>query len=256
MSECPPERSDWQHRLVVWLHPARGLVPFGLRCHSHESFQSLPQTIGATARLKGNQFNFDNGASFVLKGSGLDLRVFPSVHALSNEWIRARQEFIKRQISIISPHPEPIAGALQKRLDALIARLLAGHLEPTGGLIRPLIGLGLGSTPSGDDMIAGVLAALWTMKSAPAVAARAAIAREIYRLLPNETTHTSRDMLWHAANGYFPEALGNVANALKDENCNSEKFNRHVETLFQMGATSGRDMGMGVFMMALKFIFV
>lgn len=255
MSECPPEFSDRKRRLVVWLHPARGLVPFGLRCDSLESFKLLPKTIGVTARLYQNQFVFEHGATFELTGAGVSLRVLPSDDALSNGLARARQAFIQRQISNDSPHPEPLASALQKRLDTLISRLCSGDFETNGGLLRPLIGLGLGSTPSGDDMIAGVLAALWTIHSAHALAARSAISQEIHGICPSQTTKTSRDMLWHAANGYFPEALGNVAKGLRDQNCDSEEFRRRVENLFSVGATSGRDMGMGILKMALKFIF-
>lgn len=240
--------SLFRGRRLVLLHPARSLVPFGLRCDSNEAFAALPRSIGATGVLSGRALSFTGRATFALEGDGEDLRVRPARSLPSPSLIRQRLEWLQPELAPddAAREKEPLARALAGRLAAFAGRIRDGALVGADDLTRPLVGLGLGSTPSGDDMIAGALAALWSLGCAPATAARAAIAREVARIALDQTTRTSLEMLWHAARGYFPHALGALARALASASISRAEVSASAEALFHLGATSGRDMAAGL----------
>lgn len=242
-----PAVSYFRGRLVVILHPARTLVPFGLRCRSIRDYEALPRSIGMTAKLHGRRLFFTGDIHVDLEGKGIDLKVHPveEVGALSRRCAR-RLDWLQPKDGGQARAATSLYRALDARLSRFGERMKMGDFGGVGDLIRPLIGLGFGSTPSGDDMIAGALAALWSLDSSQAMAARNALARDIAQLTPVLTTRTSLEMLWHAARGYFPEALVNAVRALGNECISKNEFARFADLLFYLGATSGRDMAAGM----------
>ena len=230
-------------RRVVLLHPARTLVPLGVRFDDEAAWEALEKAVGASLSLGTRRPAA--ASTIALEGPGVDLRVRPwtQSEALACAGRRLRQCAVVGDLWEVS---DPIGRALDQRLSTLAARIASGDLGAGHGLTRPLVGLGHGSTPSGDDMLTGALAVLWARDSARCVAARQAIAREIDGLTPDRTTRTSLDMLWNAARGAFPAALCDVVQALGDGAVAAGAFDALVEALLRLGATSGRDLWRGV----------
>lgn len=115
--------------------------------------------------------------------------------------------------------------------------------------LSPLAGLGTGSTPVGDDLLTGILAAwsaLWVI--APQ------IRRESERLwtivdaiaLSKQTTQASTQMLQAAADGAFPEPLFNLAGMLGATETTDDAFSQALVRLLAQGATSGAFMLQGL----------
>ncbi len=133
------------------------------------------------------------------------------------------------------------AAALDPRLQrstapALVRAALAG--EPLAETVRRLIGAGPGSTPAGDDVVVGVLAAL---RATGHGAAAAAIARETARLL-ERTTSASRMYLSAASEGRFAERVHELVVGLQDVTAATSA----VRSARAWGATSGLDLLSGI----------
>jgi hypothetical protein len=119
-----------------------------------------------------------------------------------------------------------------------------------GGL-SGLVGLGPGSTPSGDDFIAGVLLgeeALKLLQPAEAKAVAHNLApvipspegKEELRLALNRTNDAGKTLLWQALQGRFPNYLIETLRSVSDAGGKQDIVNA-VEKAVGRGATSGTD---------------
>jgi len=116
--------------------------------------------------------------------------------------------------------------------------------EPSG--INGLIGLGMGLTPSGDDLLVGYLAGLWC-------AAR----RESKRLyflstfceavlkLSDRTNDISRTYLYHATRGHVSSRLVDLASAICS-GADIQRVRAYSEVAMQVGHTSGMETVTGL----------
>jgi hypothetical protein len=122
-----------------------------------------------------------------------------------------------------------------------------GRYELTDpSMVKSLIGLGSGLTPSGDDLLVGYMAGLWC-----AIRDR----RERVQLVSDlgkaiiqhssQTNDISRTYLYHASRGQVSSLLVNLAEAI----CMGENFDRILdtaETAMQVGHTSGMEAVTGL----------
>lgn len=104
--------------------------------------------------------------------------------------------------------------------------------------LKHLVGVGPGTTPSGDDVIVGVFAALAMIRD------RARIHQLTQALTPRlaTTTRASRHFLNHAISGHFAEPVVRLAAALHTGRSVAEA----VSALQRWGATSGVDLMHGM----------
>lgn len=111
--------------------------------------------------------------------------------------------------------------------------------------VYPLIGLGTGLTPSGDDLLVGYLAGLWC-----AVQGKNERIQFVSHLgkvttgLSHRTNDISRTYLYHAAQGQVSSRLANLAEAI----CRGEKADLYAiaQSAMQTGHTSGMDTVTGL----------
>jgi hypothetical protein len=116
---------------------------------------------------------------------------------------------------------------------------------------RRAIGLGSGFTPSGDDFLTGLLAALRCF--APGQGSFQQVMLDIRRLI-HRTTLPSFFMLKAALDGCYPEYLARVLESLSSGR--PERVGSSLRLLLGTGATSGEDMlaGLIVYMKAASRI--
>ncbi|MBN2493289.1 MAG: DUF2877 domain-containing protein [Deltaproteobacteria bacterium] len=148
-------------------------------------------------------------------------------------------------------HPHPRArGRVSRLLDRLLAERLAELAQDVadGAPFRPerLAGLGAGSTPSGDDALAGLaagaerLSGLGGLDDSRVRDLRAALAA----LPAGQTTPLGLRMLRAASRGRYPAPLAALAGCLgRDE---PEALQAAVISLCTLGQTSGGDMLAGL----------
>ncbi len=129
--------------------------------------------------------------------------------------------------------------AVPARLAALRHAVVRTDRRAAALAAKPLIGLGPGLTPSGDDALAGFEAALWGLAH-PAAGFIAMALDDV----PDRTTVVSTAMLRHAGRGEFTERVHRLLAALLDED--DRELPAAIERAVAWGATSGRDCLLGV----------
>ncbi len=130
--------------------------------------------------------------------------------------------FAQRELALLS-------STLQELLSSVL--VLDGAPDMTEP-VRRLVGLGRGSTPSGDDLLTGASAAARATGRAGARALCACLSD-----LPcGLTTPAGHAMLGEAARGFYPAPLAAAARALPGLDPDQ------LKALASLGATSGADM--------------
>jgi hypothetical protein len=131
---------------------------------------------------------------------------------------------------------------------ALLAQAVAAAMSVPhrlAGVLAGVIGRGPGLTPSGDDVIIGILAVLQSPAASSAGAAmRDHLVSAIVPLLP-ATSAISGHLLRQACDGLFSRPLQELVAALI-VNTTAPQIEDRVARLVAMGATSGADTGTGL----------
>lgn len=124
---------------------------------------------------------------------------------------------------------------------SLVAAAGADDARRVHAVLRDLVGVGPGSTPSGDDVVVGVLAGLDRREDAAARRA-AGVLRDALPGLLGRTTRLSRHALAAALRGQVAERVHHLVEATADV--------RRVDAVLRAartwGATSGLDLAAGV----------
>jgi len=122
-------------------------------------------------------------------------------------------------------------------------------------VLSGLVGLGPGSTPSGDDFIAGVLLGQEMLRLLLSTEEKA-VAASLDPMIPcstekealwvaiNRTSDAGKTLLWQALQGHFPEYLIEMVRSVSDAEGKQEIVDA-VERAVGCGATSGTDALVG-----------
>jgi hypothetical protein len=113
-------------------------------------------------------------------------------------------------------------------------------------VVRALIGLGAGLTPSGDDLLVGYLAGLWCTIQGKRERMRviSSLGKTIARF-SSKTNDISHTYLYHAAQGQVASRLVDLAEAIC-RGASPERLRAVAEAAFKVGHTSGRDAVTGL----------
>ena len=155
-----------------------------------------------------------------------------------------------------SPHilsPKPLHPAIVEKnktwlahyLDADMAMLPAFASVPE--MAQMLCGRGQGLTPSGDDILAGWMAANWLLHGAQPALLTAC--QQILAVAEQQTNLLSQCWLRYAAQGAVAEPVGRLLTSLThdcDTDANAEERMQAALDVLTIGATSGRDMLQGI----------
>ncbi len=228
---------------LTLLHAERALAPASLVL----SGGPVPKQ-GLAIKLEGRDLFFGDGRLLRLKGEGRSLMVSNHCLPVSRQALKeqlAMGDWPKRsRVLVLGGLGDPLSDELATRLAGLLAEMKEGlpllHM-------KRLAGLGPGSTPSGDDMLVGVTAALrrfvdlgWREHEQLRNWNAALLA------LPDKaSTQVAMQMLREAASGRFVEPLARAASWLACES-RAEELTEQVRLLGALGAQSGEDMLAGL----------
>jgi hypothetical protein len=135
-----------------------------------------------------------------------------------------------------------MATAFRAAVDGLFGALSRDDEPLALAHVEGLLGLGTGLTPSGDDVLLGLLAAL-NVPGSPRRAWRRIGARVLD--CAQERTHlVSAAALRHAANGRVRESIGSLCHALMYEE--SAGMLNALERVMRIGSGSGTEIAFGV----------
>lgn len=142
-----------------------------------------------------------------------------------------------------APHcSDVLEHELYLRGEQLKASLLAGDGTGIESAAERLAGLGIGLTPSGDDMLTGCLAALLHCLGAEDFCVNSL--RSAMERLTDRTTFISGQMMRAACEGRFRSSLRQLIRALGSDD--ETGLDAALQAVLAVGATSGYDMLRGV----------
>lgn len=106
-----------------------------------------------------------------------------------------------------------------------------------------MIGLGPGVTPSGDDILIGFLAGLWSLAggNGPLLSFIHSFGNALVQLA-TQTSEISRTYLYHAAQGQFSSSLSNLAGAI----ARGSGLEQAAPSAMRIGHSSGMDSVTGL----------
>ncbi|GGI04242.1 DUF2877 domain-containing protein [Egicoccus halophilus] len=171
----------------------------------------------------------------------------PALAPVAAARLHTRAEELAALLAATAPALPPDTAARTDRLTAALA-----HDEPSAAADAvALLGLGPGLTPTGDDLLCGLFAAVDRL--APALTASgadtAALVARVRRAAdtvvgraPSATTAISAGLLHHARRGEVCAPAAAVLHGLTGTGPLPEA----VGALLAVGATSGRDLGVGL----------
>jgi hypothetical protein len=238
-------------RMLALLAPQLGNVPHGVRLDVPMAFAfadhvTVGQRVGCRAdvlRIAGT-LSIDLGTAQPWRGELPPARVDLSAPEVLQAWRAAWHTLWRGRISTGDSQPRVLASRVDTEGLRLARATRRFHTDEVARGLKSLIGCGPGLTPSGDDLIVGFLAGLWSTTAdhpprrafldrlCTAVAAAAAATGDI-----------SRAYLAHATHARFAEPLTTLARHI-DDGAECGTIEHAAGAALRVGDTSGAD---GVF---------
>jgi hypothetical protein len=200
----------------------------------------MPTRSGVGCAVRGTQFAVETaGTRFeFLTAARVPLRIAPYGLA-SAEAAADNRVSLNRLLDECRPRS---VEAFEGEIRAIVAQW-----QPTGDpeILLSLVGLGSGSTPSGDDVLVGILAVLTALSGLSAAGQKLETLRQGLAGVSLPTHPASAQMLAAAADGSFPEPLVDLVSALGNADP-GERLTAAAARVLALGATSGRSFLAGV----------
>ena len=252
--------------LLTLVSSEKGNLSQGIRLGTPPKFTFLNQLRvgqpiacrGGILRISGSELSVDLRTASLwhidLKGLRVDLHQRDTAQAWAVAWLELekhrRGNGISAMIAAIpAPRQNSVTSHVIKTLVERAVQTVPALIDATGNLqvdgaitaIRPLIGLGSGLTPSGDDFIVGYLAGLWS--TAGSDSSRLRFLSFLGAWLSQAAAGTnaiSRTYIKSAVNGNVSEPIATLAQ-LFGQAKSLDSVREATRTALQVGNTSGTD---------------
>ncbi len=201
--------------------------------------EAVPSGIEVDALVTSDREGVRLGTSFLSLHEARidDLRIRPYT---SEEAERALSRLPLLEQFLADAQASCPTDPFQSQIAAILARWQTSG-DPS--LLAGLIGLGSGSTPSGDDVLVGLLAGL--AAQTPARSDHVASSVSGFTLSAR-TTRPAEQMVLAAAEGSFPEPLCLLIVALAGPRVAAEDIGERVRAVARLGASSGPSLLRGL----------
>lgn len=239
-----------------------GWLPLGMMTVAHEPLGNLPQGIlvpaavgplrrlarvGQGVSLEGGRLRLGDGAIDLGEAPSWD----PSLDAVrARLWDAAWRErwsaaWRALESDVSQASMNPLWGVASDKVERLMAALAKRELGRAIDAAEQIVGLGPGLTPSGDDLLTGLMIGLRCLPAGRGSVGFVQAWAEGVRALAGRTTDVSRVYLEWAARGRATERLRNVADAIVWAPT-GDHLAGAVSAALQVGSTSGADGLLGL----------
>jgi hypothetical protein len=247
----------WGDGLLTVAHDSMGGLPNGIMLEPPVALDQIGIAPGMPVQSDGTTLRVP-GASLVifLAGAASWSPVMPVVHGLT---VARRSERAERALQHAADHAprvglgpllvgiaddratvDSLGRAAARSLAEVVEALGQRHLRRAVAAAFPLIGLGPGATPSGDDLLVGFAAGLAATEHPLARPFASAVAREAGGL----TTSVAETYLVYAGRLEFSERVHAAALAVLSGP--DTELQAAVITALAWGASSGADLMLGL----------
>lgn len=252
--------------LLTLVSSEKGNLSQGIRLGTPPKFTFLNQLRvgqpfacrGGILRISGSELSVDLRTASLwhidLKGLRVDLRQRDTARAWAVAWLELGKHRywngissmiaaipVPRQNSMTSPGIKTLVEMAVQTVPALIDATRNLQVDGAITAIRPLIGLGPGLTPSGDDFIVGYLAGLWS--TAGSDSSRLRFMSSLGAWLSHAAAGTnaiSCTYIKSAVNGNVSEPIATLAQRFGQAK-SMDSVREATRTALQVGHTSGTD---------------
>jgi len=252
--------------LLTLVSSEKGNLSQGIRLGTPPKFTFLNQLRvgqpiacrGGILRISGSELSVDLRTASLwhidLKGLRVDLRQSDRAQAWAVAWLELEKHRrgngisamiaaipVQRQNSVTSPGIKTLVEMAGQTVPALIDATRNLQVDGAITAIRPLIGLGPGLTPSGDDFIVGYLAGLWS--TAGNDSSRLRFVSSLGAWLSRAAAGTnaiSCTYIKSAVNGNVSEPIATLAQRFGQAK-SLDSVREATRTALQVGNTSGTD---------------
>lgn len=197
---------------------------------------------GTSVRSKERELSIE-GMRIVLSTAEVEELSLPRFSA--HEALIAQRNFPILGNFVEEAHETHASDPFQPEIDSILARW---HESSDPVVLLDLIGLGAGSTPSGDDILVGIIAAMFLFEHA-ADQARGALAQlstGIQDTVRARTPLPSAQMLLAACDRSFPKPILALLKSLTSEDAYEDDLVEKADRVFQLGHHSGLAMLLGM----------
>jgi len=226
---------------------------------------------GGIFRIRGSELCVDLRTASLwhidLRGLRIDLREHDTARAWAVAWLELEKyrqgNGISEMIAAIpSPPQNPVTSPWRKALveravqtvSVLIDATRTFQVDDAITAIRPLIGLGPGLTPSGDDFIVGYLAGLWS--TAGTDSSRLRFMSLLGAWLSQAAAGTnviSCTYIKSAVSGHVSEPIATLAQRIGQAK-SMDNVREAARTALQVGHTSGIDGVLGLLLGCIAWV--
>ena len=248
---------SWGDRLLTVAHESMGGLPNGILVDPPIALDQIGLVLGLRVQGDGTALRvpgastivfFAGAASWspampVLPGLTVAWRTERAERALNLAADQAPQVGLGPLLAGIADHDESVGSlgrAAARSLAGVVEALREGSPERAISAAIPLIGLGPGATPSGDDLLVGLAAGLAVTDHRLAGAFAAGVAGEA----PGLTTPVAESYLVHAGRLEFSERVHAAALAVLSSP--EAELPSAVGAALAWGASSGVDLLVGL----------
>ena len=252
--------------LLTLISSEKGNLSQGIRLGTPPRFTFLNQLRvgqpiacrGGILRISGSELSVDLRTASLwhidLKGLRVDLRQSDTAQAWAVAWLELEKHRrgngisamisaapVPRQKSVTSPGIKTLVQRAVQTVPALIDATRNLQVDSAITAIRPLIGLGPGLTPSGDDFIVGYLAGLWSTAGRDSSRLRFMSSLGAWLSRAEAGTNAiSYTYIKSAVNGNVSEPIATLAQRFGQAK-SLDSVREATRTALQVGNTSGTD---------------
>ena len=248
-----------EDRLITVLLSEHYELPQGIRIATKGvPLHSLAMGLRAAARS--GILRFDSSPLIIdLRGApvwkcrvqelNMDMSPPSAQAAWSTIWELLNQEQRLRRTDIIADDlfQKDTGSPLTRRMSAPVTQLIASteqfDVETSVQATQKIIGLGPGVTPSGDDILIGFLAGLWSLAGEDRqLLSFLRLFGDALMQLAAQTSEISRTYLYHATQGQFSSSLSNLAESI----VTGSAVEQPAQIAMRVGHSSGLDSVTGL----------
>jgi hypothetical protein len=253
-----------ESRLITLLASSEANLPQGIRLYTPNGFSFEELSVGIQGVCRNGILNFEIFSLTIdlqntkyWDGSLLALHANMNNPSVTTAWRSAWQLLNNRQLNSESElvakdllhSPPKKQSALSQQIHKALHDILKATREYSFAddhAIGTLIGLGIGLTPSGDDLLVGYIAGLYCAANGEEkrLSFISALSEVITRL-SDRTNDISRTYLYHAAHGQVSSRLVDLANAICT-GADPQYVRECAIFAMQAGHTSGMDVVTGL----------
>jgi hypothetical protein len=256
-------RLSGENHLLTLMAAGEGDLPQGIRLDAPDRFSFEGFPVGEPAVCRDSLLHFEN-SSLTVQLSGARrwkcdlpaLKFDPAIPAVAAAWHLVWDALNKRQrLSGAEIIADDLFGSNESARSSVLSRAggamrdlvhAAQRYALTETALKPLIGLGSGLTPSGDDLLVGCLAGLWcTVQDRNERLQFVSSLGQIILPLLAETNEISGTYLYHAVQGQVSSRLVNLAEVIC-QGKSTEHLLEMAEAAMKVGHTSGMDAVSGM----------